>query len=204
MDRLINQAVDAIRNLLYISAAPVGQIPSQVLPSVARDYRPHPSHAALKPAQRKVTATLSRLVLSARAIQYDSGSSTIETLNRLEFDAEELERAVSSFVLEVQRQQHAAPADDGKSPKRLHGVFETANVGLGLVGAGAAGGWKGFGWLSLGDQVPSPKTVLRTEAIEGLDVHIAVMQPLFNSVLHTVRSNDETASKCPAYVDARN
>ncbi|TFK74755.1 ras GEF [Pluteus cervinus] len=193
MDILINKAVDAVRNLLYISSAPVGQIPSHVLPQEARDYRPHPSHTALKPAQRKVTATLSRLVLSARAIQYDSGTSTIETLNRLEFDAEELERAVSSFVLEVQRTQHATLPEDQKAPKRLHGVFETANIGLGLVGAGAAGGWKGFGWLSLSEEATTPKTLLRTEVIASLDAHIAQVEPLFTALLDTIQLSDERA-----------
>lgn len=203
MDALINSAVDAIRNLLYVSSSPVGQIHQSVLPRQAKDYRPHPSHIALKPAQRKVTATLSRLVLSARAIQYDSGSSSRETLNRLEFDAEELERAVSSFVLEVQRTQHAAIPDE-RAPKRLYGVFETANIGLGLVGGGAAGGWKGFGWVSLDEQVPPTKTVLRPDTIAGVDARIAQLQPLFFALLNALQTLDETAGKKgfpPATID---
>ncbi|KAJ7482105.1 hypothetical protein B0H11DRAFT_1679512, partial [Mycena galericulata] len=96
---------------------------------------------------------LSRLVLSARALQYDAGSTVSDTLERIEVDsAEELERAILSFVLEVQRMQHSSPNVTDPKLKRLYGVFSTANIGLGLVGAGAGGSRKGFGWVSLGDE----------------------------------------------------
>ncbi|KAK7056677.1 cell division cycle-related protein [Paramarasmius palmivorus] len=168
MDDLIHSVVLAVRNLLYISAVPTGQIPTNVLPPDARDWKQHSSsHSPLKPAQRKVTATLSRLVLSARAIQYDSGSSVADTLNRIEVDAEELERAVLSFVLEVQRMQHSGADGPALPPmKRLRAVFGTANIGLGLPGAGAAGSWKGFGWVSLDDEACAPQKILRPEVVE--------------------------------------
>ncbi|KAK1230653.1 cell division cycle- protein [Marasmius sp. AFHP31] len=167
MDDLIHSVVLAVRNLLYVAAVPTGQIPSNVLPRDARERQPASSNSPLKPAQRKVTATLSRLVLSARAIQYDSGSSASDTLNRIEMDAEDLERAVLSFVLEVQRMQHSGPDGPVLPPtKRLKAVFGTANIGLGLPGAGAAGTWKGFGWLSPDDEKNSPQTALQIEVVD--------------------------------------
>ncbi|KAL0573470.1 cell division cycle-related protein [Marasmius crinis-equi] len=167
MDDLIHSVVLAVRNLQYVAAVPTGQIPSNVLPRDARDLKLPSSNSPLKPHQRKVTATLSRLVLSARAIQYDSGSSSPDTLNRIEMDAEELERAVLAFVLEVQRMQHSGPDGPVLPPtKRLKAVFDTANIGLGLPGAGAAATWKGFGWLSMDDEQKAPQTVLRLEVID--------------------------------------
>ncbi|KAG7088582.1 hypothetical protein E1B28_012559 [Marasmius oreades] len=167
MDDLIHSVVLAVRNLLYVAAVPTSQIPSNVLPRGVRDHQPSSSSSPLKPAQRKVTATLSRLVLSARAIQYDSGSSPSDTLNRIEVDAEELGRAVLSFVLEVQRIQHSESGAQVLPPtKRLKAVFGTSNIGLGLPGAGAAATWKGFGWVSLEDESLSPQKVLRTDVID--------------------------------------
>lgn len=196
MDELIDGVVLAVRNLLYVSAAPAGQIPSYLLPRDA----PKPnssSQSPLKPAQRKVTATLSRLVLSARAMQYDSGSSLPDTLTRIEVDADELERAVLSFVLEVQRTQHTALPDspEAKPHKRLQGVFSTANVGLGLVGAGAAAGWKGFGWVATGDPSDSPGRVLGTGVLAELSSYLSFLEEDFSFLARAVRISDETSGK---------
>ncbi|KAJ4464222.1 hypothetical protein C8J55DRAFT_286746 [Lentinula edodes] len=58
----------------------------------------------LKPSQRKLTATLSRLVLSARAIRYDSANASPEsTIERIRGDAMELGRAIGAFGVEVQK-----------------------------------------------------------------------------------------------------
>lgn len=196
MDELIFGAVLAVRNLLYVSAAPTGQIPSHLIPREARDSKSsHSPQSPLKPAQRKVTATLSRLVLSARAMQYDSGSSISETLNRIEVDAEELERAVLSFVLEVQRIQHSALPDspEAKPFKRLCGVFATANIGLGLVGAGAAGNWKGFGWVSLDDDEDMPSKMLGTVVMNELESRATDLDFNFSALRNSVRAPDETS-----------
>lgn len=204
MDDLIYGVVFAVRNLLYVSAVPSGQIPSHLIPRNARDPHPPPSsQSPLKPAQRKVTATLSRLVLSARAMQYDSGSSLSETLNRIEVDAEELERAVLSFVLDVQRTQHnALPNSPESRPlKRLRGVFMTANIGLGLVGAGAAAGWKGFGWVSLDDEEEAPKRILGTEVVTELSAFAVRLDHNFSSLATAVRAPNETPGRIhpPSY-----
>ncbi|KAG6868223.1 hypothetical protein C0993_005999 [Termitomyces sp. T159_Od127] len=144
MNDLIYNVVLMVRNLLYTLAAPTLQIPTNLLPREVRNTPPPQS--PLKPAQRKVTATLSRLVLSARALHYDSGVVLADTLSRIEVDAEGLKNDVAAFVLQVQQLEHSSEIPRHKYPKRIHGVFSTRNIGLGLVGAGEAGGWKGFGW----------------------------------------------------------
>ncbi|KIY72491.1 ras GEF [Cylindrobasidium torrendii FP15055 ss-10] len=147
IETLIDEVVTAVRNLLYVSTAPLNAIAPNVLPPSARDLpAPPDALAVLKPAQRKVTATLSRLVLSTRAIQYDSVDASNETIARINADADELERAVLAFVLEAQRTQHSAAPDTPS--KRLDAYFGTANLGLGLVGGGAAGLWQGFGYVT--------------------------------------------------------
>jgi son of sevenless-like protein len=183
LDDLVHNVVVTIRNLLYVSAAPAGHIPSNVIPGArdARDRRDTTaSQALLKPAQRKVTATLSKLVLSARAIQYNSGSSINDTPIRIEGDAEELDRAVAAFVTEVQRshnQQLHSPA----GLKKLRGVFSTSHIGLGLVGAGAAGSWKGLGWVSLEETDEAPERILGTEVVTELRTYILQVQEQFGS-----------------------
>lgn len=103
----------------------------------------------LKAAQRKVAGTLSKLVLSALAMQYDPTLSASDKPNRMESDVAELERAVVAFVTEVHyfQEQNALPQGQKSGLKRLYGTFSTANIGLGLPGAGAAGSWQGFGYV---------------------------------------------------------
>jgi hypothetical protein len=50
----------------------------------------------------------------------------------------------------------------------LYGVFEPEHVGLGLVGGGAAAGWKGFGWLALEGDDEAPNRQLSVEVITEL------------------------------------
>jgi son of sevenless-like protein len=183
LDNLVYNVVISIRNLLYVSAAPAGHIPSNVIPGArdARDRRDTTaSQALLKPAQRKVTATLSKLVLSARAVQYNSGPSMNDAPNRIEGDAEELERVVAAFVVEVQR-SHNQQLHSAAGLKRLCGVFSTAHIGLGLVGAGAAGSWKGFGWVSLEETDEAPGRILGTEVVTELRAYILQVQERFSS-----------------------
>jgi son of sevenless-like protein len=193
MSDLVDAAVLAVRNLLYVAAAPSGHIPTNVLPRGSRDAGPNnnASQALLKPAQRKVTATLSKVVLSARAMQFDSGAASSDTPIRIEADAEELERAVVAFVLEVQRSQNQGLVEElGRTGvKRLHGVFGTANIGLGLVGAGAAANWKGFGWVALDENDESSGKILGTEVINELATHLSLTEDTFNSLRKSLRSS---------------
>ena len=188
MDQLVNSTVLAVRNLLYISAAPTSQMPDNLLSGGSRSGRTHSSQTPLKPAQRKVTATLSRLVLSARAMQYDSGSQMADTLNRIETDSEELEKTVLSFVLEAQRNQNGQ-----NGPRRLQGVFTTANIGMGLVGAGAGGSWKGYGFVSLDDEGGMPQKALGTEAVTEIKSSIDQLQADFLALGQALRSTADNS-----------
>jgi son of sevenless len=190
MDDLLYGVVSSVRNLLYTSAVPTAQIPVNVLPRAIRDAAAPSIQAPLKSAHRKVTATLSRLVLSARAIQYDSGSLIADTLSRIEVDAEELERAVHSFVLEVQRTQ-LTELPGAKPLKRLRGVFSPTHLGLGLVGAGAAGRWKGFGWVKLDQAESEPRKVFNPEVIADLNFQLASVDDQCKNLVRALQTSDE-------------
>ena len=172
-DRVL-AVVYSVRNLLYVSATPSSQITSNLYPRDTRHIRTTPPSQALqahlKPAQRKVAGTLSKLVLSTLAVQYEANHAQVaDKPMRMEGDAGELDRAVVAFVTEVQRflEQNAQPSDTNVI-KRLYGVFEPEHVGLGLVGGGAAAGWKGFGWLALEGEDEAPNRQLSVEVVTEL------------------------------------
>jgi len=192
MDELISNVVLAVRNLLYISAVPTGQIPVDALPREAREAPAPVSQSPLKPAQRKVTATLSRLILSARAMQYDAGSLIADTFHRIEVDAEELAKAVLSFALHAQRTQDST-TQEAKPLKRLYGVFGTSNIGLGLVGGGVAGRWKGFGWVAVTGPQSSARRVLGPEVISELKLYLANIDEQFQYLAQTMQTPDQSS-----------
>ncbi|KAF4617443.1 hypothetical protein D9613_005997 [Agrocybe pediades] len=198
MDQLIYSSVLAVRNLLYVASSPI-QPTSSNLPGGMRESKSTSSQAPLKPAQRKVTATLSRLVLSARAMQYDSGSHVADTLNRIESDSEELERAISSFLLEVQRNERNQPSP--YSPKRLHGVFSTANIGLGLVGGGMAGSWKGFGYVSTEDEARTPHKVLDQEVVSEISISTDKLKERLSALNQALRLQASDSGETILLVD---
>ncbi|KAH9480568.1 Cell division control protein 25 [Psilocybe cubensis] len=198
MDMLIYSVVLAVRNLLYISTSPSIQLSQDATHGKNRDDRTN-SQAPLKPAQRKVTATLSRLVLSARAMQYDSGSVLTDTLTRIETDSEELERAVLSFVLEVQRNEHQSKSGSTHI-KRLQGVFSTANIGLGLVGGGSAGSWKGFGYVASTSETGMPKKVLGSEAKLEIATSLERLQERNDALNQALRLSTNTSVQVQARV----
>lgn len=172
-NRVLN-VVYSVRNLLYVSATPSNQITNNLYPRDTRHTRTTPPSQALqahlKPAQRKVAGTLSKLVLSTLAVQYEANhSQSADKPMRMEGDAGELDRAVVAFVTEVQRFLEQNAQSSGLNViKRLHGVFEPEHVGLGLVGGGAAAGWKGFGWLALEGEDEAPNRQLSVEVITEL------------------------------------
>ena len=172
-DRVL-AVVYSVRNLLYVSATPSSQITSNLYPRDTRHTRTTPPSQALqahlKPAQRKVAGTLSKLVLSTLAVQYEAThSQTNDKPMRMEGDAGELDRAVVAFVTEVQRfLEQNSQSSDVNVIKRLYAVFEPEHVGLGLVGGGAAAGWKGFGWLALEEEDEAPNRQLSVEVVTEL------------------------------------
>jgi son of sevenless-like protein len=181
MDELIRSVVLAVRNLVYVAAVSPPQIPSNVLPRVARERRhTTASQNLLKTPQRKVTATLAKLVLSARAMQYNSGAHASNTPSRIKYDAEELDRCIVAFVQEVQRcvqlQVHGVTG-----LKRLRGYFSTSNIGLVLVGAGVAGSWKGLGWVALDENEEAPGKILGVEVVTELDTFADQVDEKYNA-----------------------
>jgi len=197
MDGLVMGVVLAIRNLIYVAAVSAPLIPSHVLPKGARARRhTTATQNLLKAPQRKVTATLAKLVLSARAMEYDSASlspaststPSATTPHRIKTDAEELDRCIVSFVQEVQRcVQHQVDGETTSALKRLCGYFSTSNIGLGLVGAGVGGSWKGLGWVALDGEEEPPGRILGSEVVGELDTLVGRVQGEFDALHAALR-----------------
>lgn len=173
--------VSAVRNLLYVTATPSGHIPSNLYPRASSADAKYASNsqalqAHLKAAHRKVAGTLSKLVLSALAMQYDPAISVSDKPNRMESDAAELERSVIAFVAELQRFQRDNPSLIPSEGRRLQGVFSPNNIGPGLPGAGLGGEWKGFGYSPIAQGRKAPHRVLRPEVVKELKGSIETME----------------------------
>lgn len=145
----VSQVVFAVRNLLYVSGM-LAPPPSSLLPQTSMDETVESARSPmveLKPYQRKVTATLSKLVLSARAANSNPDWTSLDGGARVDQDAAELDRAVVTLVAEVQR------ASSFSRIKRLQGALESVNgrggIGAGLCGGGVAGHTKGLGFVPL-------------------------------------------------------
>ena len=165
MAHKVTLVVVAVRNLLYVSGTLTGPLPALANSHMGEDT--DWVRAQIKPFQRKVTATLSKLVLSARAVNANPDWPTTTSTGRVESDAAELERAVTTFVFEIQRSAASQRA------KRLQGVLlpgeDGAGVGPGLIGAGTAGQWKGSGFVPLtGDRAYPPQRKLGREVVSEL------------------------------------
>ncbi|EJC97980.1 ras GEF [Fomitiporia mediterranea MF3/22] len=192
VEQNVGSVVVAVRNLLYVSCALAGPLPSvhgerdsgdPAATAVVQQLQ-----AQLKSSQRKVTATLSKLVLSARAARYKREALSSEMMIRVEQDAADLQRAVDNFVSEVKK-QHARTVikqlHQRIGKKRLRGVFDLQHIGLGLPGAGVAGAWKGFGFINVDDGLGLPKRSLNEETVtevknmqETLDGKLAALVEL--------------------------
>lgn len=196
----IADAVVSIRNLLSISSPPYGHISSSLYPkdgpSPPASALAQSMQAQLKPAQRRVTATLSKLVLAALAAQYDANSFASDAPSRMEADAGELDRALVTFVLEVQRTNNSAAGQTQRKPmlRRLRATLASTNVGLGLSGAGAAGDWKGFGWVMLPDGNPQPSRALGVDVLTAMKTTATRLDEKL-SVLQTSAMADPSAGK---------
>ena len=165
MAHKVTLVVVAVRNLLYVSGTLTGPLPALANSHMVEDA--DWVRSQIKPFQRKVTATLSKLVLSARAVNANPDWPAATSTGRVESDAAELERAVTTFVYEIQRSAASQRA------KRLQGVLlpgeDAAGVGPGLIGAGAAGQWKGSGFVPLSaDRAYPPQRKLGREVVSEL------------------------------------
>jgi son of sevenless-like protein len=166
MTACVTAVVKSVRNLLYIAALPSGTIPLDIMKdgSESRITAVQSVQAQLKPAQRKVTATLSKLVLSTRAYHSDVGTSPGDAASRLEQDALELDKALQAFVQDVQRYQRHSRL----GTKRVFGAFSPDYLGLGVYGGGAAASWKGFGFVVVNAEEDVPKQPFGVEAVVWL------------------------------------
>ncbi|KAI0754910.1 ras GEF [Daedaleopsis nitida] len=198
VDQLVLRVVATVRNLLYVTATPSGHVPSHLYPRDSRDPRLASTgqtlQSHLKAAHRKVAGTLSKLVLSALAMQYDPGLSSSDKPNRMESDVAELERAVVAFVGEVQffQEQHALTNTLSRSSggKRLYGAFSTANIGTGLPGAGVAGDWRGFGYVAPDDGTDVPQRILNDDVVIEFRGSLKAMESRLGSLVISLRYLD--------------
>ncbi|KZT73841.1 ras GEF [Daedalea quercina L-15889] len=195
LDRRVLEVVSAIRNLVYVTASPPNHIPASLYPRDAED--PRPSSAAsssqthLKVAQRKVAGALSKFVLSALAMQYDPGLQDGDRQpGRLESDIAELERAVAAFVMDVRDLTGQEAPEKPLPTKRLYGAFSTANVGLGLPGAGVGGTWRGFGYVPLDVTAQPPMQILSTDRVSDMKAAMkSFLQALSTAVAFLKRAD---------------
>lgn len=158
----VSTVVTTIRDLLYVTALPSGTVPDD-LAAEGDEARAH-VQAQLKPTQRKVTATLSKLVLSVRALQYDADVVMDNAAGKVEADGLELKTALQAFVLDVQRYHRHSSL----GAKRVRGTFSSDNLGLGLLGGGAAASWKGFGFVPLDEEDGAPGKMLGSDVLAEL------------------------------------
>ncbi|KAG6336873.1 hypothetical protein ID866_2231 [Astraeus odoratus] len=173
IDDLINIAVTAIRELLYVAGPSFGHLTDR------KGHRTSTSHAAqthLIPAQRRTIATLSKFVLSARAVLNDGAWEPGNGTFHLGLDAEELERSVIDFVSIAQGVFREFHGDKGQ--KRLYGYLSAPDSGLGKPGGGAAGIWKGFGWVSIDGNEEAPRRSLDTVTFHEFVAHASRIQQM--------------------------
>ncbi|THG97774.1 hypothetical protein EW026_g4284 [Hermanssonia centrifuga] len=183
-DRVLG-VVATVRDLLYVTATPSGHIPSHLY--LRDDGKSASSSQALqthlKAAHRKVAGTLSKLVLSALAMQYDPALSMSDKPNRMESDAAELERSVVAFVAEFQRFQKDRPTKAQHAEvKRLYAAFSTRHIGTGLPGAGIAGDWTGFGYTALMPNQELPRRVLDAQIVAEVKDGAAIIEQLLDNL----------------------
>ncbi|KAG6856589.1 hypothetical protein H0H87_002795 [Tephrocybe sp. NHM501043] len=162
---LVGNVVLSVRNLLYAFGVPTHPMPPNLLPHPV----PSSSQSPLNIAQRNTIASLSRLAFSARTIKSCARVMRSSAMSQIQADAELLLKDVASFVSEVNRQtEHDSALHHSKQQKRLRGALIPTNIGPGLVGAGAGGHWKGFGWVQLDNSQVSSQKVLGPSVISEL------------------------------------
>ncbi|KAG1743257.1 ras GEF [Suillus paluster] len=199
VDSLINVAITSVRDLLYVSGPSFGQIPSHLVPEELQDQRKTStaSHTLLVPAQRRAIATLSKFLLSARAILNDGPWSTSDNISNLAIDATELERSVVDFVSIVQRCR-SDEVDPDRGPRHLQGYFSAPYAGLGKAGAGAAGAWKGFGWVSIDDNEEAPRRSLDSIVLDDIVELVLQVQEKSNTFVEGLRASAPADVVTPA------
>jgi son of sevenless-like protein len=129
-----------------------------------------------------VTATLSKLVLSARALEYEADTTPSDTPARLKGDAEELITVLRRFVTEAQR---SSPQTDAPA-KRMRAVFLPDGVGRGAFGGGSGGDWLGFGWAIA--RRDADVKILGPEVLTELSVLLSGLDDQLNTFASKLKS----------------
>jgi hypothetical protein len=127
-------------------------------------------------------------------MEYDSGPAAHDTASRVESDAAELDRAIVTFVIEVQRCQNERLG--GVGAKRVLGCFSAVYLGLGLVGAGYAGSWRGFGWVPLDDNDEAPQRILDGDVFSEFKTYMLSMQARFGTFHTTLKTIGDESREC--------
>lgn len=189
-DRLISAAIASVRDLLYVSGPSFGQIPSGLVPKGSQDQQgtSTASHTLLVPAQRRAIATLSKFLLSARAILNDGPWSTSDSIGNLATDATELEHSVADFV-SIAQSCRCDELDCDKGPRHLQGYFSAPHAGLGKAGAGAAGAWKGFGWVTIDGNEEAPRRSLDSAVLNDIVGLVLQVQDKLNEFVEALRAS---------------
>ncbi|KAG6917091.1 hypothetical protein DXG01_003980 [Tephrocybe rancida] len=188
----IIKVVSGVQSLVYAFGVPVVRLPPSVVARRA-SIAPPPTRSSVHIAQRKVIASVSRLVFSVRSCRNNGYPRMAMTFEQIQADARELEHDLDIFVLEVSRIDDVAESlIRPPKAKPLRGVLSPMNLANGHVGSGAAGRWKGFGWVQLdNDNIssqrilgPSVMSELR-EYVNNLDVQFEYFSQELNIFDHT-------------------
>jgi son of sevenless-like protein len=169
VDNLICAAITAVRDLLYVSGPSFRRVGGR---NTADRGASNASQTPLVPAQRRAVATLSKFVLSARAVLNDGPWIATDDVSQLSSDAEELERSVVEFVSIAQ----GVRGPEVVGPRRLHGYLTAPHADPAKAGAGTAGTWKGFGWVDIEDDEEAPCRNLNAVTFNELVNHISRVQ----------------------------
>ncbi|KAH7925881.1 ras GEF [Leucogyrophana mollusca] len=196
IDNLINSIITSIRDLLYVCGSPFGHTPSHSKESRDRRSVSTASQTLLVPAQRRAIGTLSKFLCSARAVLNEGPWTMSDNVSNLVLDAEELDRSVVDFVDVAQRCRNQELHGD-QGLRRLLGYFTAPHAGVGKAGAGAAGIWKGYGWVNIDGNEEAPRRSLDTSTFNQFVSLVAEVQEksaLFTSMLRETRSAEAVIS----------
>ncbi|KAG8214799.1 ras GEF [Butyriboletus roseoflavus] len=181
IDNLICAAITTIRDLLYVSGPPSRSIGGRT--KVDRGTN-NASQTPLVPAQRRAVATLSKFVLSARAVLNDGPWIASDNVSQLSSDADELERSMIEFVSIAQ----GVRSQGVLGPRRLHGYLDAPHADPAKAGAGTAGTWRGFGWVNIEDHEEAPRRNLTTVTFNEFVDHLSKLQERLSTLTEVLRA----------------
>ena len=181
VDNLMCAAITAIRDLLYVSGPSFRHLGGK---NKTERGDSDASQTPLVPAQRRAVATLSKFVLSARAVLNDGLWIGSDNVSQLSSDADELERSVIEFVAIAQ----GVRSQGVLGPKRLHGYLTAPHADPAKAGAGTAGTWKGYGWVNIEDHEEAPRRNLTTVTFNEFVDHISRVQEKLSTLTEVLRA----------------